>query len=86
VGKLKHDGLDGVTQLEFDLVSVIVGMEAAGMAVDQAKLREIETRAKAQGAEHAAMLHNKLGDSRLNPGSPQQLHEGKACGSSKNGS
>jgi DNA polymerase I-like protein with 3'-5' exonuclease and polymerase domains len=80
-GELEHDGLDVVARLEFDLVPVIVEMEAAGIAVDQAKLREIETRAKGQAAEHAALLRNKLGDPKLNPGSPQQLREGLArCG------
>ncbi len=80
-GEIEHDGLDVVSRLEFDLVPVIVEMEAAGIAVDQAKLREIETRAKAQAAEHAALLRNKLGDPKLNPGSPQQLREGLArCG------
>jgi DNA polymerase I-like protein with 3'-5' exonuclease and polymerase domains len=80
-GELEHHGLEAVTRLEFDLVPVIVEMEAAGIAVDQAKLREIETRAKGQSAEHAALLRNKLGDPKLNPGSPQQLREGLArCG------
>ena len=80
-GELEHDGLDVVARLEFDLVPVIVEMEAAGIAVDQAKLREIETHAKGQSAEHAALLRNKLGDPKLNPGSPQQLREGLArCG------
>ncbi len=80
-GELEHDGLDVVARLEFDLVPVIVEMEAAGIAVDQAKLREIATHAKGQSAEHAALLRNKLGDPKLNPGSPQQLREGLArCG------
>jgi DNA polymerase I-like protein with 3'-5' exonuclease and polymerase domains len=80
-GEIEHDGLDVVARLEFDLVPVIVEMEAAGIAVDAAKLREIETRAKGQSAEHAALLRNKLGDPKLNPGSPQQLREGLArCG------
>ncbi|MCP5560198.1 MAG: bifunctional DNA primase/polymerase [Verrucomicrobiaceae bacterium] len=77
-GDLEHERLDVVGRLEFELVPVIVEMEAAGIAVDQAKLREIETRAKANAAEHAALLRNKLGDPRLNPGSPQQLREGLA--------
>jgi DNA polymerase I-like protein with 3'-5' exonuclease and polymerase domains len=80
-GELEHDGLEAVARLEFDLVPVIVEMEAAGIAVDQARLREIETRAKDEAAEHAALLRNKLGDPKLNPGSPPQLREGLArCG------
>ena len=80
-GELEHDGLEAVARLEFDLVPVIVEMEAAGIAVDRECLAAIESRAQAQAAEHAALLRNKLGDPKLNPGSPKQLTEALAlCG------
>jgi DNA polymerase-1 len=74
-GLLESDQLDVVGRLEFDLVPVIVEMEAAGIAVDKAKLREIETRARSSASDHAGMLRQKLNLPKLNPGSPQQLLE-----------
>jgi DNA polymerase I-like protein with 3'-5' exonuclease and polymerase domains len=80
-GLLESDQLDVVGRLEFDLVPVIVEMEAAGIAVDKAKLREIETRARSSASDHAGMLRQKLNLPKLNPGSPQQLLEAlKAAG------
>ncbi|MBV6498429.1 MAG: Ribonuclease D [Prosthecobacter sp.] len=80
-GELEHEGLDRVARLEFDLVPVIVEMEAAGIAVDKARLREIETRARSSASDHAGMLRQKLNQPKLNPGSPQQLLEAlKAAG------
>jgi DNA polymerase I-like protein with 3'-5' exonuclease and polymerase domains len=80
-GLLEGDQLDVVGRLEFDLVPVIVEMEAAGIAVDKAKLREIETRARSSASDHAGMLRQKLNLPKLNPGSPQQLLEAlKAAG------
>jgi DNA polymerase I-like protein with 3'-5' exonuclease and polymerase domains len=73
--ELEMEGLDEVGQLEMQLVPVIVEMEHAGIAVDQSKLREIESKARASAAEHAAMLRQKLNLPKLNPGSPQQLLE-----------
>ena len=74
-GLLESDQLDVVGRLEFDLVPVIVEMEHAGIAVDQDKLREIETKARSSAAEHAGLLRQKLNLPKLNPGSPQQLLE-----------
>ena len=74
-GLLESDQLDVVGRLEFDLVRVIVEMEHAGIAVDQDKLREIETKARSSAAEHAGLLRQKLNPPKLNPGSPQQLLE-----------
>ena len=74
-GLLESDQLDVVGRLEFDLVPVIVEMEHAGIAVDQAKLREIEAKARPSAAEHAGLLRQKLNLPKLNPGSPQQLLE-----------
>jgi DNA polymerase I-like protein with 3'-5' exonuclease and polymerase domains len=80
-GLLESEQLDVVGRLEFDLVPVIVEMEAAGIAVDKAKLREIETRARSSASDHAGMLRQKLNLPKLNPGSPQQLLEAlKAAG------
>lgn len=80
-GLLESDQLDVVGRIEFDLVPVIVEMEAAGIAVDKAKLREIETRARSSASDHAGMLRQKLNLPKLNPGSPQQLLEAlKAAG------
>ena len=74
-GELENDGLEAVTKLEMQLVPVIVEMEHAGIAVDQAKLREIEAKARSSAAEHAGLLRQKLNLPKLNPGSPQQLLE-----------
>jgi DNA polymerase I-like protein with 3'-5' exonuclease and polymerase domains len=80
-GLLESDQLDVVGRLEFDLVPVIVEMEAAGIAVDKAKLREIETKARSSAAGFASSLRNELHLPKLNPGSPQQLLEAlKAAG------
>jgi DNA polymerase I-like protein with 3'-5' exonuclease and polymerase domains len=80
-GELEHEALDTVARLEMQLVPVIVEMEHSGIAVDQAKLREIETKARSSAAEHAALLRQKLNTPKLNPGSPQQLLEAlKAAG------
>lgn len=80
-GLLESDQLDVVGRLESDLVPVIVEMEAAGIAVDKARLREIETRARSSASDHAGMLRQKLNLPKLNPGSPQQLLEAlKAAG------
>ena len=73
--ELEMDGLDEVGQLELQLVPVIVEMEHVGIAVDQTKLREIESKARSSAAEHAGMLRQKLNLPKLNPGSPQQLLE-----------
>jgi DNA polymerase-1 len=74
-GLLESDQLDRVGRLEFDLVPVIVEMENSGIAVDQAKLREIETKARSSASDHAGMLRQKFNLPKLNPGSPQQLLE-----------
>ena len=74
-GELEHEGLDGVARLEFDLVPVLVEMEAAGIAVDPDKLRAIQDKGRAQASEHATMLRQKFNLPRLNPGSPAQLLE-----------
>ena len=80
-GELEHDGLEAVTKLEMQLVPVIIEMEYAGIAVDQAKLREIESKARSSAAEHAGLLRQKLNLPKLNPGSPQQVLEAlKASG------
>ncbi len=84
-GVLRHElemaALDAVGELEMGLVPVIVDMEAAGIAVDQARLREIEARGRAAALEHAALLRQKLGAPKLNAGSPKQLAEAlKAAG------
>ena len=80
-GELENDGLEAVTKLEMQLVPVIVEMEHAGIAVDQAKLREIEAKARSSAAEHAGLLRQKLNLPKLNPGSPQQMLEAlKASG------
>jgi DNA polymerase I-like protein with 3'-5' exonuclease and polymerase domains len=80
-GELENDGLEAVTKLEMQLVPVIVEMEHAGIAVDQDKLREIESKARSSAAEHAGLLRQKLNLPKLNPGSPQQLLEAlKASG------
>lgn len=72
-GDLEHDALDVVAKLEMQLVPVIVEMEMAGVGVNTAKLREIETKARASAAGFASSLRNELGLPTLNPGSPQQL-------------
>jgi DNA polymerase-1 len=74
-GLLESDQLDRVGRLEFDLVPVIVEMENAGISVDQAKLSEIETKARSSASDHAGMLRQKFNLPKLNPGSPQQLLE-----------
>lgn len=72
-GELELEGLDSVGELEMELVPVIVEMEMAGIGVNTAKLREIETKARASAAEFASSLRNELGLPTLNPSSPQQL-------------
>ena len=72
-GEIKRARLDVVADLEFALVPVIVEMEMAGIGVDTAKLREIETNARASAAGFASSLRNELHLPALNPGSPQQL-------------
>ena len=72
-GEIERARLDVVADLEFSLVPVIVEMETAGIAVDKAKLREIETKARSSAAGFASLLRNELHLPALNPGSPRQL-------------
>ena len=72
-GEIERAKLDVVADLEFSLVPVIVEMEMAGIGVDTAKLREIESKARASAAGLASSLRNELHLPALNPGSPRQL-------------
>ena len=55
------------------LLPVVVEMEAAGMAVDRAKLESIRDQAKADADAKTVALRDLLDDRQLNPSSPAQL-------------
>ena len=85
-GELELDGLDAVAELEMQLVPVIVEMEVAGIGVDTAKLREIETKARASAAEHAPLrCATNLACPRSIPSSPQQLLKALAIAGHRGG-
>jgi len=65
--------LDAVTQLEMQLLPVVVEMEAAGLAVDRAKLDAIRAAGVAESSVRAAELRLALNVPTLNVSSPQQL-------------
>jgi DNA polymerase-1 len=71
--KLEQNALGDVAELEMNLVPVVVGMEAAGMAVDRDKLAAICDEARALCDANTARLRELLCAARLNPGSPDQL-------------
>ena len=76
-GKLMDEisaaALDAVAQLEMQLLPVIVEMEAAGLAVDRAKLDAIRAAGVAESSARAAELRIALNEPALNVSSPQQL-------------
>jgi len=65
--------LDAVKTLEMDLLPVVVGMEAAGIAMDKAKLQSIRDSAREVVKAKADELRSLLNAPSLNPGSPDQL-------------
>jgi DNA polymerase-1 len=71
--ELETQGLHEVGLLEMRLVPAIVEMEAAGIAVYQAKLKAIHQQAQQSVASHATKLRELLAAPKLNPSSLAQL-------------
>jgi DNA polymerase-1 len=75
-GRLDHElemnGLDGVAQLEMQLLPIVIDMEHAGFAVNRLELQDIEHNCRIRASDIAAQLRRLL-DSPLNLGSPAQL-------------
>jgi DNA polymerase I-like protein with 3'-5' exonuclease and polymerase domains len=70
---LKDANLDAVARMEFELIPKIVAMETVGIAVDRAKLIELETLSSAVVSGHTNALRQELNSPELNPSSPIQL-------------
>ena len=71
--EIKAAGLGLVMALENDLVPAVVGMEAAGIAVDREKLVSIRDSSRKAATEAANKLRAALSMPGLNPGSPAQM-------------
>ncbi len=71
--EIKAAGLGLVMALENDLVPAVVGMEAAGIAVDREKLVSIRDSSRKAATEAANNLRAALSMPGLNPGSPVQM-------------
>jgi len=65
--------LDTVKALEMELCSVVVAMEAAGIAMDAAKLQSIHDSARVIAQGKSDELRTLLNSPSLNPGSTAQL-------------
>ena len=76
-GRLEHElemnGLDGVAQLEMQLLPIVIDMEHAGFAVNRLELQDIEHNCRIQANEIATQLRRLLNSPHLNLGSPAQL-------------
>ncbi|MEI6036126.1 MAG: DNA polymerase [Verrucomicrobiae bacterium] len=72
-GELGGADLDSVKALEMELCPVVVAMEAAGIAMDKAKLQTIRDSARELVRAKADELRLLLKTPSLNPGSPDQL-------------
>ena len=73
IDEIAAAALDAVAQLEMQLLPVVVEMEAAGLAVDRAKLDAIRAAGVAESSARAAELRLALNEPALNVSSPQQL-------------
>ena len=62
-------------ELELPLVTVLAGMEAAGMAVDAVHLAQLADEARARAEVAAEQAYTALDGDRVNLGSPKQLQE-----------
>ena len=71
--ELTKAGLEQIFRLESELIPIVVRMECNGFAVDQERLKALETRAALERRELEASLRKKFGNRTLNLDSPDQL-------------
>lgn len=62
-------------EMEIPLIRVLAGMEAAGVAVDDAHLARLADEALARAERAADAAYEAIGGDRVNLGSPKQLQE-----------
>ncbi len=72
--ELYSAGLKEVWRLETQLIPVVVGMEAAGFAMDRQRLENIRVEHRLQAAELSGQVQAALGGS-FSPNSPEQLQK-----------